>query len=70
MFVGVTIIYHETFLKLLFGAGIAAKDSATFFKVSSNLLNLTEVVDVISMKSPLPTIDAEMYALRSLPFEY
>lgn len=54
------IIKAHDFRKLLFGAGIAAKLSATLFKVSSILLNLTDVVDVTNMKSPLPTIDADM----------
>jgi hypothetical protein len=45
---------------------MAAKESATFLNEPSSLLNLTDVVDVTSMNSPLPTTDAEMYAFRSL----
>ena len=58
--------HYNALRKLLLGAGIAAKESATFLKRDSNLLNLTEVVDVTNMNSPLPTTDAEMKALRSL----
>lgn len=57
---------HHAFRKLLLGAGIASKLSATDFKDPSSLLNLIDVVDVINMNSPLPTIDAEIKAFRSL----
>ena len=57
---------HDTLRRLLFGAGIAEKESATLLNVSSNFLNLVAVVVVISINNPFPTTDADMYAFRLL----
>jgi len=45
---------------------MAVKLSATFLNTPSSLPNLAEVVVVTRRKRPFPTIDAEMYAFRSL----
>jgi hypothetical protein len=57
---------HVVFRRLLLGAGIAAKESATFLNCPSSLLNLAAVEEVTSINSPLPTTDADMYAFLSL----
>jgi hypothetical protein len=46
--------------KLLLGAGIDAKLSATSLNIPSNLANLAVVVDVTSINSPLPTTDVDI----------
>lgn len=45
---------------------MALKLLATFLSVGSNLLNLADVVDVTRRNNPFPTIDADIYAFRSL----
>mmetsp|Transcript_12700 Transcript_12700/g.23009 ORF Transcript_12700/g.23009 Transcript_12700/m.23009 type:complete len:81 (-) Transcript_12700:442-684(-) len=45
---------------------MALKLSATFLNSPSSFLNRAEVVVVTRRKRPFPTIDAEIYALRSL----
>mmetsp|Transcript_11808 Transcript_11808/g.25056 ORF Transcript_11808/g.25056 Transcript_11808/m.25056 type:complete len:136 (+) Transcript_11808:616-1023(+) len=59
-------LFHFLLRRFDVGAGMALKLLATFLSVESNLLNLADVVDVTRRNNPFPTIDADIYAFRSL----